>query len=105
MRAGRLRHKLTIQTATRTQDGYGDPIQTWSTFASVWGSWEPLSGSELNIAQEQNSETSVRIIIRYLSGVTPKMRVALGSQTAEIVSVANKDGRNIEMELMGKVVE
>lgn len=75
IQAGKLRHKVTIQTPTETQDEYGQPVQTWATFAEVFASVEPIRGREFFAAQQIQSDVTTRIRIRYLSGVTTKMRV------------------------------
>lgn len=100
MRAGRLRHKATIQTSTEAQNSFGEPIRTWTTFATVWMEIAPMTGRELTAQKAALSETTIRVVIRYLSGVTPKMRVVYGTRTLEIESVADRDERHAEMELM-----
>ena len=46
VKAGRLRHRLTIQTHTVSQDGFGEPDKTWSDLATVWADVRPLRGRE-----------------------------------------------------------
>lgn len=47
MQAGKLRHRVTIQVATMTQDAFGGMVPGWATFlASVPCSIEPLTGRE-----------------------------------------------------------
>lgn len=99
MRAGELRHRITIQRATETQDAFGAVVQTWSTFATLWAGVEALSGREFFAAQQVNAQVSHRIRIRYLSGVTPKMRVVFGSRTFNI-EVVMDDGRRRELQLL-----
>ena len=52
MRAGRLRHRLVLQSKSEARDAYGGAIITWSTQDTVWGAIEPLSGNEY-FAQDQ----------------------------------------------------
>lgn len=98
--SGNLRHRLTIQQVAETRDAHGGIISTWGTYATVWGSVEPLRGRELVAAQEKQARYDVRIRIRYLRGVTAKMRVLFGSRVLEIVSVINEEERNVNMQLM-----
>jgi len=65
MRAGRLRHRLYLQTQSLTQDGYGGGVPTWTHAATVWGSVETLYGTESFTADKIQGATQVRIIIRY----------------------------------------
>ena len=75
MRAGLLRHRVTIQTRTETQGSAGDVTWTWSDLDTVWASIEPLMGSEAVSAKQLQSRTDTRIRIRYRHGLTTKMRI------------------------------
>ena len=105
MQAGRLRHRITIQTFTTTKDEFGQPVETWDTFDTVWASVEPLTGREYFQAQQTQAEISYRVRIRYLSGVEPTMRVIHGSRTLEILAVLNAEERNREIQLMCREVK
>ncbi len=105
MQAGRLRHRITIQNFTSTKDDFGQPIESWSTFAAVWASVEPLTGREYFQAQQTQAETSYRVRIRYRAGVVPTMRVIHGSRTLEILAVLNAEERNREIQLMCREVD
>ena len=104
MKAGRLRHKVLIESETITQDAYGAPTRTWATFATVWASVMPLSGREYFEAGKTMSDVSTRIQIRYGTGITPQMRVKFGTRIYSIVSVINMDERNKEIELFCKEI-
>ena len=46
MRAGQLRHRISIQTPTETQDDAGAIVTTWTEIVETWAAVEPSSGSE-----------------------------------------------------------
>lgn len=100
MRAGKLRHQITIQNPVETQGATGEMSVVWSEFATVWASVEPLRGREFWAAKEQQAQVDTRIRIRYLEGVTPKMQVLFGTRTYLIYAVIDPEERNIEMQLM-----
>ena len=100
MRAGRLRHRITIQQVTEGQDETGAVTETWNEFATVWADMEPIAGKEYFAAKQTMAETTHRIRIRYLSGVVPKMRVLFGSRTFDITEIINYRERNVELHLM-----
>ena len=102
MRAGRLRHKVSIQSATEARDAHGGVTRSWSESASVWASIEPLSGRELSEARQIAAETTHRIRLRYLSSLAPDQRIVHDSRTFEIVSIANVEERNREMVVLAK---
>lgn len=100
MRAGHLRHTLVIEQPTETRDAHGQAVQTWSTFATVPGSLEPLSGREVFAAAQVQAEVTARARIRYLAGVTAKMRVTFESKIYAITAVIDRELRHRELELL-----
>ncbi len=105
MEAGKLRHPISIQQdAGNTKDAAGHRIANWTEISggAVWASVEPLTGRELYMAMQVQAQVTHKIKIRYVSGVTPKMRVVYGSRNFNIESVLNIEERNIEMHLMCK---
>lgn len=92
----RLRHRVTIQTATITND-----VEAWAdTYTSVPAAVEPLHGKEYWEAQKISAEVTVRITIRYRSGILPTMRVKWGDRIFRINAVLNINERNRELQLM-----
>lgn len=100
MKTGTLRHRVELQERTDTQDGTGQPIPAWATYATVWAAIEPLTARELIAAKQAQSEATTKIRLRYVSGVDHTDRVVFGSRTYAINSVVNPDERNRELHLM-----
>ena len=111
MRAGRLRHRLVLQSKVANspaRDEYGGASLSWSTQATVWGSIEPLAGQELFAQQQIQSETRVRIVLRYYAGLDTTWRIkhfdaSVSPQTAKyynIVEVIDRDARHQMLTLM-----
>lgn len=100
MQAGKLRHRVTIQTQTATQGTFGEPADTWTDVDTVWASVEPLSGREFLDARQMQADVTTRVTIRYLAGVIPSMRVKYGTRTLDILGVVNREERDRTMELM-----
>lgn len=88
LRAGRLRHRITIKTRVDTKDGTtGAVAVTWTEFATVMAEIVPLSAREFNQAAQMQSNLAARITIRYLGGVLPSMRIEHGSTVYNIEGV------------------
>jgi len=105
MKAGKLRHRIELQSNAPTQDSYGEPIASWTTDDTVWASIEPLSGRELLRAQEVHAEVTTRIRVRYpgalgASTLTADDRIKHGARIFEIAAVINPDERDRELELL-----
>jgi SPP1 family predicted phage head-tail adaptor len=76
MRAGKLRHHVTLQRAEFSQDPVtGEVTPSWVEVAKVWAAIEPLSGREFIAAAASQSEVTARVVIRYRPGVTSAMRL------------------------------
>jgi len=89
IRAGKLRHKVTFQRFTTTQNSFGETVETWEDHAERSAAIEPLSGKEYWDAQQTTAETSVRVRVRHDStteAITSKDRIAYDGRTLEIVS-------------------
>lgn len=104
MRIGKLRHRVELKSLSQSQNEFGEPVDTWSTFATVWASVEPLRGRELLLAQQANSEVTIRVRVRYNSSIDPTDRVVIGSRILEILSVIDSEERNWQQELLCKEV-
>jgi SPP1 family predicted phage head-tail adaptor len=83
MRAGDLRHRLEIQTATETLDTFGEPITTWATTVTRWGSVNPVIGRERFQANQITPETTHTIKLRYYA-LSAKQRIKWGTRIFNI---------------------
>ncbi len=104
MRAGELRHRITIKSKSAARDDYGQETITWTTFATVWGFIRPSNGREYIAGEQVDAAIDTDIKIRYLAGVLPSMQAVWGSHTYEIVGPPNFDRRLQEMHLMCREV-
>ena len=100
MRAGKLRHLVTVERATETQDSAGEPIAAWSEFSKAWAAIEPLRGREFFEAQQHYGQVTHRVEIRYLEGIAPKMRVVRGERSFDIQAVLHLEERRREIHLI-----
>lgn len=100
MRAGKLRHRVTIQQVTETRSATGAVVEAWGDVADVWAAVEPLRGREFFASKEFQAQVDTRIRIRYYPGVIPKMRVLWGTRIYLVDSVINPEERDKELQLM-----
>ena len=92
MRAGELRHRITIEAPMATQNAFGEPIEGWTTVADVWASREDLSGREAFLAMQTMAEVTTRFRMRYRDGVNATMRILSDGSIYRVTSVADPDG-------------
>jgi SPP1 family predicted phage head-tail adaptor len=94
MRAGELRHRITLQRKNAVRDSYGESVPTWITVATVWAQVETTGGSEsVDAAQVALASLSYMVTIRYRRDVVPTMRVLWGDRVLEISAVTEPDNR------------
>lgn len=89
MRAGRLNKVVSFEQRPTTQvaGGSGDQSATWTVFASgIYAEVVPLSGRELMAAQAVQNMGTSRVRIRYLPGLTAKMRMVMDGLYYNIAS-------------------
>lgn len=98
MRAGRLRHQVDIRQELRTPDGAGGYAATWAFFATgVWAEVIEGVGREVVEGMAIESHALIEIHIRYLTGITTKMRVYYNSAIYEIVGLSRVGSRDFEL--------
>lgn len=105
MRAGQLKNRVTIQQQSTVQDSIGQPVNTWTTYATVWADIRHKSGVEAIKSGEVTSTVKASVRVRYKSGITAAMRVAHGSVVYQIKAVLrdeqNKDYMDLVCEVYG----
>ncbi len=101
MRAGKLRHPITIEQPSDSRGAtFGQAKLTWTVFKRTRASIDPLSGKEEIGTDQVQAGVTHAIEMRYLPGVTPRMRILFGSRVFSIVSVLDKMERNRELKLL-----
>lgn len=109
MRAGFLRHRVTIQRYELVVDEYGAPLrgesrkELWKDVATVWASVEAVSGREFFASQQVQSEVTHKVTIRFRPGVAADMRIVHGGKVFGIVAPL-PDNRGTRLVLMCREV-
>lgn len=98
--AGELNKRITIEEPVETVEA-GEVSVRWVRFAEVWASVAPISSREYWQAQQVKADLTHRVRIRYLAGVTSRMRVRLGSRVLQIAAPPrNLDEAGTDLELV-----
>jgi len=102
LQAGKLNHRVAIQSSTSAQGATGEPTKSWDTDATVWASVEPIAGREYFAAQQVAADVTHRVRMRYRTDVTitPLKRLLVGARILEIVSALNIADGNAEWEIL-----
>lgn len=98
--AGLLDQRVTLQRRQSGVDSLGQASESWQNVATVWGRVEPIRGREFFSAAQQQSETSVRVTIRYRTDIDTACRVMWRDQAHDIMAVIDPLARKETLELM-----
>jgi SPP1 family predicted phage head-tail adaptor len=110
MLIGERRDRVTLQSATVSQDAHGEPIPTWGNLATnptVWASVQSKAAGERFISGGEQVQAAIThtVVLRYRTDVTVQMRVIFGSRTLYIENVIDPDGRRRDLVLMCREVQ
>ena len=99
MRAGWLRHRVTIQEKVVTRDAYGEEDFTWANVRTVWASVDPMRGREFLQAQTEQVVYDTIVRMRYGIDVTPENRLMWSNQYYDVRSAISILEKQKELEL------
>ena len=88
---GKFRQRVTLQQASRVDDGGGGATVTWTPVADLWASIEPISADERLDSDRLQGRVSHQVWLRYRTGVDPAMRFVFGSRVFDIRSAVDVD--------------
>jgi len=91
---GSLRERITVQVATESRNGLGEVTQAWSTFTSRWASVTGLSSREVLLQGQAKADTTHRVRVRYIAGMTISMRILWRERVLEIDSLLEHANRS-----------
>ena len=81
MRAGTLRHRVTIQrSALATADSYGAQSETWTDVETVWAEVRMFTALEGWRVKQIQPEATVQVLMRYQSDLTSADRFLFDSR-------------------------
>lgn len=98
---GALRHRITIEAPSATEDAGGGRAITWTAFATLWAQIEQTGGRALVRAGEVEPQTNYRLTIRHIAGVKAGMRANWNGKLIELTAVSDPDGRGKTLVLEG----
>ena len=97
MRAGLLRHVVTIQTLTEAVNSVGERTKSWADTTTRRASIETLGGNEGDGKDQTRATASHLFTMRYYAGLSMRTnRITWNSRTFGIEHVDHADGREFE---------
>ena len=108
MAIGNLRHRVTIQSPSRSADGGGGSVVTWANVATVFASIEPTGGNERFFGDQNEGLVTPKRMMRFRRDVTHKNRISYArtvdgttyTQIFNIKRVMNEGSRDFFLHLL-----
>lgn len=95
----RFRTRVTFLRPVRTNE-YDGVVAEPEFLRTVWASVEPLTGRELILSRQVQSEITHKIRTRWFEGLLPSDLARVGARIFGIVSVGDEKERGRWMEIM-----
>lgn len=97
MKAGALRHVVTIQAPGVAKNSYDEPVAEWTDVADVRASVEPLAGVEQWRGMQVQASVTHGVEIRYRAGLTSAHRLVFKGRTLNIGVIRDWQERNVKL--------
>lgn len=98
-------HIIEILRLVKSQNEFGEPIENWEVFKTLYMSYEPVFGNQFFAAEQIQNGTTVKFEGEWVDGITRDMRVRYDGKLYEINgNPINLRGRNITLILYCKDV-
>ncbi|MDH2435598.1 phage head closure protein [Pokkaliibacter sp. MBI-7] len=105
MRAGKLRHRITLLRGVKVHNRTGEEVTEWQPVTTRRASVIAVSGSESDADQGTVAHIVYDVLLRYLDGVTSDMRLQTGGKTLEITTAYDPTGKRAQLRILAKEVK
>jgi SPP1 family predicted phage head-tail adaptor len=98
MQAGRLDRRVTVLRRTLTRNAYGEQVETFDTYVTVWAQKLDVTGREFFAAQTTIAEGTTRFRLRYRDDLLLTDRLSVDGKTyniTQIIETGRQDGLEI----------
>lgn len=102
--AGKLNRRIQLQNDSVGQDTYGEDIQSFTTFATVWAELLSQKASEKFTGNQFAGFEATHWRIRYRADIDHLSRVVYDGKIYEVQGVMEGMGRKQEMILITKAI-
>jgi len=99
MKAGGKKFRVEILTLTKTADGQGGFISTWTTYDTRWTKVKTIKALEQYRSVQTDNPLEVIFWLRWDDKITDEMRVRYDKTVYEILGLVNVDEKDTELEI------
>lgn len=99
LKSGDLDQRVTLQSRSVVKDAMGQDAITWVPEATVWAQVQAVRGREFFAAAQVQQEQTLKVRIRWRTGVSPTWRLVWQGRNHDITGIIPV-GRNDMLEIM-----
>lgn len=99
LKSGDLDQRVTLQSRSVVKDAMGQDTITWVPEATVWAQVQAVRGREFFAAAQVQQEQTIKVRIRWRTGVSPTWRLVWQGRNHDITGIIPV-GRNDMLEIM-----
>jgi SPP1 family predicted phage head-tail adaptor len=100
-----MTQQITLQTVAITQDSELNPVPAWTDWLTVWAEPMDETSREFYRLATNNTEITKVFRIRYMAGVTSRLRIRFKGRYLELIGdPVNEGERSISLLLSCKAV-
>lgn len=100
MRAGIMRHRITVKRPSTSRDSAGAPVETLTDVATMWANIGFASGRERWANEHTVNNYDAVVTIRYRADISEDMRIYHDSRELDIKAIIDPLGNKSELKLM-----
>lgn len=100
-KSSKMRQHVTIQILNLTSDNAGGQNISWVDFKTIWARVENVTNSigravtsEALFAEQIENKNYYKITTRFISGITPEMRIIYDNKALNIKNINNIDEKD-----------
>jgi SPP1 family predicted phage head-tail adaptor len=94
IRSGELRERVQIQVSAESRNNLGETTLTWAEYTTRWASVEGVSAREALLNGQQDTNVTHKVRMRYVDGLSQKMRLLWRGRILDIVSLLEHNNRS-----------
>lgn len=104
MKAGDLRHRITIQCPARSKDAHGRIVSEWQPLCEIYAAVRNVSAREFFAAAAVHMEDVVTFSIRWRSDIDSSMRIIFRGNAYGIMEVNHLSYQGDYMTIKARLV-
>lgn len=104
MKAGKLRHRISVYRHAEETGLAGDSTGIEIMIGQFWASVSPISSREIVASDQDFSDVTHEIRMRYCQDIRANQFARLGTQVFQFLHVQDWENRHIELKIIAREV-